>query len=142
MNCKLPVMAIIGMLALSCSGIVRANEIINYLNDPPIQHSETPLKLKYKGINNLEELFEFQYGYVDKLYENSKLIGGHTQKIDKNIIRHVLIKKGDSRISIRFDITDILRKLRSQSKRNRAEIDQLEKDITIPPDAIQEGKKS
>lgn len=129
-------------MSFSYSSIVHADLDLNTPHEDPTEHSETPLKLKYKGVKNLKELFDSQYDYASKLYEDYEVVGGYTQKVGNEMFRNVLIKKGDSWISIRFDITDILKKLRSQSKRNRAEIDQLEKDITIPPDAIQEGKKS
>ncbi len=115
---------------------------MDHINFQPIEHSEIPLKLKYKGINKLDDLFDFQYNYVHTLYKNCEIIGGHTQKVDKNIIRHILIKKDNSWINIKFDITDILKKLSSQSKRNKDRINQLEKDITIPETAIQKEKKN
>ncbi len=143
MNYKLLSILIIGITSFSYSSIVHADLDLNASREKVIDHSETPLKLEYKGVNNLDELRDFQYNHVRTLYKDHEIIGGYTQKVGNEMFRNVLIKKNNySWISIRFDITDILKKLKSQSKHNRDQIIQLEKDITIPQEAIQKGNKS
>ncbi len=142
MKTKKIAILLLGIL-FSCSCIGRAADpsgnICNQL-PVPVLHSETPLKLKnneFKNPQSLDDIRNVLFDYAGTLYKDYKLVGGFSGYLGGCTTYSVVLQRNDgTSVVVPFDITDIIKIVKTKSKKSKEEITELENEVRKLKDSL------